>query len=89
MLQESDEYDDVATVTIVESAMKPFLSDKITYTAAVYTVSGELTEEQATKAWGYSKSKAKKDENLTRSATATIVVDGDGKVVSFVLDPAN
>lgn len=89
VLQESDEYDDVATVTIVESAMKPFLSDKITYTAAVYTVNGELTEEQATKAWGYSKSKAKKDENLTRSATATIVVDGDGKVVSFVLDPAN
>ena len=89
VLQESDEYDDVATVTIVEAANKPFLSDKITYTAAVYTVNGELTEEQETKAWGYSKSKAKKDENLTRSATATIVVDGDGKVVSFVLDPAN
>ena len=88
VIAESDEYDDVSTVTVVESAMKPFLSDKITYTAAVYTVNGELTAEEETKAWGYSKSKAKKDEKLTRSATATIVVDGDGKVVSFALEPA-
>ena len=88
LVEQSDEYDDVATVTVVEAAKKPFLSGKTTYTAAVYTVNTELTAEDETTVWGYSKSKAKKDTRLTRAATATIVVDSEGNVLSFVLDPA-
>ncbi len=38
VLDESDEWDDVNTVTIVESAYKEFMGDEITYTVAVYQV---------------------------------------------------
>lgn len=86
VLAESDEYDDVTTVTIVESAFKKFLGKEITYTVAVYEVnSGEATDTM----WGYSKSGPAKDENLTRLATAIIVVEEKtGKVVSFQMTPA-
>ncbi len=86
LLQECDDFDDVGTITVVESAMKPFLSDKVTYTAAVYTTAEGITAAEEAACWGYSKSKAKKDPLLTRAGTATIVVDQDtGKVLSFEL----
>ncbi|HIT33907.1 MAG TPA: folate family ECF transporter S component [Candidatus Faecousia intestinigallinarum] len=71
-------------VTIVESAMKPFLGSEITYTVGVYEVTGEYSEEM----WKLSKSKAAKDENLTRVGTAEIVVNSKtGETLSYSYTP--
>ena len=83
---ESDEYDNVETITIVESAFKEFFTGKITYSVAIYEVTTPLDAEQEEACWKYSKSKAKKDENLTFQSYATIVVDKGGDVVSFELN---
>ncbi len=86
VVQECDDFDNVDTITIVESAMKPFLKNEITYTAAIYTQNEGLTAAEAAKCWGLSKSKAAKHEGLTRAGTAIIVVDGKtGEVLSFSL----
>lgn len=85
VIEESDEYDNVDTITIVESAFKEFFTGKITYTAAIYSVNTPMEQEQEDACWKYSKSKAKQDENLTFQAYATIVVDKAGDVVSFEL----
>jgi ECF transporter S component (folate family) len=86
VVEESDEYDNVETITIVESAFKEFFTGKITYSVAIYEVTTPLDAEQEEACWKYSKSKAKKDENLTFQSYATIVVDKGGDVVSFELD---
>ena len=86
VLENTDEWDGVTTMTCVESAHGKFLSDEITYTVAVYTVEEgvEVTDD----IWMLSKSKAAKHESLTRVATATIVVnDKTGETVSFELLP--
>ena len=41
VLEESDDWDDMETVTVVESAYKEFLGKEITYTVAVYKVDEE------------------------------------------------
>lgn len=82
VLDQTDDWDDVTTMTCVESAYGKFLSDEVTYTVAVYTVDEgvEVTDE----IWMLSKSKAAKHESLTRQATAVIVLDeGSGEVLSF------
>ena len=85
VLEETDEWDDVTTMTCVESAYGKFLSKDITYTVAVYTVADGV--EMNDDIWMLSKSKAAKHEALTRVATATIVVnDKTGEVVSFVIE---
>ncbi len=85
LLSESDAYDDTNTVTIVESAKKKLFDSNVTYSVAVYTYD-EMSAAEVEKAWGYSKSKAAKDEKLTRVATATIVVnESSGQVVDFTL----
>ena len=86
IIEESDEYDNVETITIVESAFKEFFTGKITYSVAIYEVTTPLDAEQEEACWKYSKSKAKKDENLTFQSYATIVVDKGGDVVSFELN---
>ena len=86
VVEESDEYDNVETITIVESAFKEFFTVKITYSVAIYEVTTPLDAEQEEACWKYSKSKAKKDENLTFQSYATIVVDKGGDVVSFELN---
>ena len=86
VIEESDVYDDVETITIVESAYKEFFTGKITYSAAIYSVNTPMEQEQEDACWKYSKSKAKNDENLTFQAYATIVVDKAGEVVSFELN---
>ena len=86
VLENTDDWDDVTTMTCVESAYGKFLSKEITYTVAVYTVEEgvEVTDD----IWMLSKSKAAKHESLTRVATATIVVnDKTGETVSFELLP--
>ena len=82
----TDDWDDVTTVTIVESAYKKFLGDEVTYTVAVYTTEAETVGDDI---WKLSKSKAAANETLTRVATATILVNEDtGEVLSFQVTPA-
>lgn len=86
VLAETDDWDNVTTMTCVESAYGKFLSKEITYTVAIYTVEEgvEVTDD----IWKLSKSKAAKHEALTRVGTATIVVnDKTGETVSFELLP--
>ena len=86
VLENTDEWDEVTTMTCVESAYGKFLSKEITYTVAVYTVADGV--EVNDDIWMLSKSKAAKHESLTRVATATIVVnDKTGETVSFALAP--
>lgn len=85
VLENTDDWDDVTTMTCVESAYGKFLSKEITYTVAVYTVEEgvEVTDD----IWKLSKSKAAKHESLTRVATATIVVnDKTGETISFTIE---
>ena len=85
VLDETDDWDDVTTMTCVESAYGKFLSKDVTYTVAVYTVADGV--EMNDDIWMLSKSKAAKHESLTRVATATIVVnDKTGEVVSFAIE---
>lgn len=82
VIEKSDDFDDANTMAVIEYAKHPFLGDKITYTVAVYQAEDdfEITE----KMWGYKKTPASKDENLTRMATATIITDAKtGEVLSF------
>lgn len=84
VLDGTDDWDDQNTLTVVESAYRPFLGSATTYTVAVYTLEGEPTEAQ----WGYSKSKAAADETLTRAATVTIVADDkNGQVLEISVTP--
>ncbi len=87
VLDESDEWDDKTTLTVVESAYKKFLGDEITYTVAVYEVADGVPVTDSM--WGYSKSPAKKDENLTALATVTFVYnETSGEVGAFDAVPA-
>ena len=69
----SDDFDDVTTVTIVESAYKKFLGHEITYTIAIYEVAEGV--EVNDDLWKLSKSKAAAHESLTRVGGAVILVD--------------
>lgn len=82
ILETGDEFDDITTLTVVESAYKEFLGEQINYSVAIYQVADgvEVTDEM----WCYSKSPAAKDENLTRVGNVTIVVnEKTGKVVDY------
>ena len=83
VLEQSDDWDEIETVTIVESAYKKFLGKEITYTVAVYQLD-ETADYNLDKLWGYSKSRAAKDPALTRVATVTFVVnEKTGEILSF------
>ena len=85
VLENTDEWDEVTTMTCVESAYGKFLSKEITYTVAVYTVADGV--EMNDEVWKLSKSKAAAHEGLTRVATATIVVnDKTGQTISFTIE---
>lgn len=78
----SDDFDDVTTVTIVESAYKKFLGHEITYTVAIYEVAEGV--EVNNDLWKLSKSKAAAHESLTRVGGAEILVDETtGQVISY------
>lgn len=86
LLAQTDDYDDAVTVTIVESAKEKFLGKDTTYSVAVYTVVDPQADFDTM--WAYSKSKAAGDENMTRVATVTAVVEKKtGKILSFNLTP--
>ena len=85
VLENTDDWDDVTTMTCVESAYGKFLSKEITYTVAVYTVADGV--EMNDEVWKLSKSKAAAHEGLTRVATATVVVnDKTGQTISFTIE---
>ena len=78
----SDDFDDLTTVTIVESAYKKFLGHEITYTIAIYEVAEGV--EVNDDLWKLSKSKAASHESLTRVGGAVILVDETtGQVISY------
>ena len=74
-----------SVVTVIEAANKQFLGGETTYTVAVYSYGEDVTDDDlVTKLWWYSKSKAAKDERLTRLMTVEITLrDKDGTVVSY------
>lgn len=81
-----------ATVCVVESAYRKFLSPKVTYTVAVYAVDPQALGQSAAEALdsyrGLSKSKAAAEAALTRIATATVVRhEPDGEVLSLSVAP--
>lgn len=85
VLENTDDWDGLTTMTCVESAYGKFLSDEVTYHVAVYTVADgtEMNDD----IWKLSKSKAAAHESLTRVATATIVVnEKTGEILSFVIE---
>ena len=78
----SDDFDDLTTVTIVESAYKKFLGHEVTYTIAIYEVAEGV--EVNNDLWKLSKSKAAAHESLTRVGGAVILVDETtGQVISY------
>ena len=71
------------SVSVIESAKKPFLGSEITYTVAYYAVS-EDTQEDMQKLWALKKTPASKHADLTRLGTATIVIsDKTDEILSF------
>lgn len=90
ILDKTDDWDDETTVAIVESAYKKFGKSDIQYNVALYTVSEEAAadSEQLDTLRGLSKSKAAKNEALTRKANATIRADGKTQeVLDFSITP--
>jgi len=75
LLEESDTWDDMTTLTVVESAYKDFWSKQVTYNVAVYQVTDGVEVTDAL--WKLSKSKAAKHESLTRVDTVTVTVNGE------------
>ena len=82
VVENSDDFDDITTVTIVESAYKKFMSHEITYTVAIYEVAADV--EVTDDLWKLSKSKAAAHESLTRVGGATILVEETtGEVLAY------
>ena len=82
VLENSDDFDDLTTVTIVESAYKKFMGHEITYTVAVYEVAADV--EVTDDLWMLSKSKAASHESLTFAGRVVILVDENtGAVLSY------
>lgn len=102
IIERTAEWDGLLTVSVVESAYKDFFGGTTTHNVAVYVVDEAALAENIAEARakdpdstyslatvrGYSKSKAKADDALTRVAEAVIVLDDDtGAVISFEITP--
>ena len=85
--ESTDSMDDQELLTVVTSEKQKFLGKNATYTVDIYRVKeGEATE----KMWNYSLTPAKKDENLEKLGTATVVaVKNGGTLISFDMDPVS
>lgn len=90
--EQAEDFDGATTVTTIESAYKKLGKGYTTYNVAVYVVDEEaLSSSDYTleSLRGLSKSKAAaaaKTGVMAKAATATIVVDSDGKVLEFTLN---
>lgn len=81
VLENSDEFDDLTTVTIIDYAAKPFLQSKVTYTVSIYEVAEGVEVTDAL--WKLKKTPASKHKDLTKVGAATIVIDeSTGTVIS-------
>lgn len=100
VLDETDDWDEDVTVSVVESAYKKIFGGYTTYNVALYTVDEEILAANAAEKLetdpkakydldtlrGYSKSPASKDTAMTRVATFVIQVnDKTGEVMRFEL----
>ena len=84
---ETSDWEEDTTVCVVESAYRKFMTDRVTYTVAVYTVDPQSLDGLEYYR-GLSKSPAAKESALTRAATATVVrAEPSGEVLSFTLTP--
>ena len=83
VVEESEELDEETTVTVIESGFRKVGKPELTYQLAIYRLDTEAFEAKAAEdsdftidtVRGYSKSKAAKEEVLTRIGSATAVTD--------------
>lgn len=98
VLARTDEWDEEAVFTIVDSAYRPLFGEETDYTVAVYILdwdafnAGQAEDETYTvdTLWAYSKSGPKKDkyQSLIKVATAKIVKNEEtGEILSFECTP--
>ena len=86
LLEESDEYDDLTVVTVIDYAKQPFLQNAVTYTVSIYQVKEGVTVDDTF--WSLKKTPASKHPDLTKLDEATIVVDdATGQVLEFTINP--
>ena len=86
VVDESDEFDDMSFVTIIDYAAKPFLQSTVTYSVSIYQVADgvEVTNEL----WKLKKTPASKHQDLTKVGDATIVIDeATGEILSVEIMP--
>lgn len=85
VLDETDTWDDQASLTITDSAYKKFLGSEVTYTVSIYIPAEG--KEIADNMWKLKKSAAASHEDLVKNAVATIVVnEKTGEVISFTIN---
>lgn len=90
IVEKTDGGIDAPSVSVIESAYKPFLDNETTYTVAYYAVDMEKLESEDSfeGLWSLKKTPASKHEALTRAGTAVIVMnDKTGEVLSFEYTP--
>ena len=86
VLEASDDFDDIPTVTIIDYAAKPFLQSQVTYSVSIYQVAEDVEVTDAL--WKLKKTPASKHEALTKVGVATIIIDeADGTVISVQVSP--
>ena len=99
VLENTDEWDEEAVFTVVDSAYRPLFGDETDYTVAVYILdwdafnAGQAEDPNYTvdTLWAYSKSGPKKDkyQSLIKVASCDIVKnEKTGEILSFTCTPA-
>ena len=90
IIEEKAGREDELTVSVIESAYKEFLGKEVTYTVAYYAVDPAVAGmPEAEGLWGLKKSKAAKNEDLTRLGTAEILMnEKTGEILSYTYTPA-
>lgn len=99
IIDQNTEETDCITVSVIESAYKPFLGREVTYTVAHYaaaipeeciTDSGAVVNYDMDALFALKKTPARQHEDLTRLGSATIIMnDKTGEILSFEYLPAN
>ena len=94
VLERTDEWEDEAVITIVDSAYRPLFGDETDYTVAVYVIDGDafyagMAEDEnytIDTLWAYSKSGPKKDkyQSLIKVAEAKVLKNEEtGEILDF------
>ena len=89
ILEEQNKTPDDNTVSVIESAYKPFMKHDVTYNVAYYAITGDLDEAAREELWQLKKTKARKNEDLTLMGNAVILVnEKTGELLDFQYTPA-